>query len=299
VLWTLIATALACADPSGVAAIEVGPPNRIGDLPVELTVEAKDDDGKTVAGFCGTAAFGGVTDKDGVIIGTSGHFVGGKLILEDAFIADAGADVSIGNAKARYEPARVPGWASIIPPLIAILIAVATREALFALFGGVWLGGMFLHGYNPLSSLLSAFDHYLVESIANHEHAAILLFTLALGGIVGVLSKSGATRALVDVVAVRAKSRRSGLLTGWGAGLIVFFDDYANCLLVGNTVRPLSVRKRISREKLAWIVDSTAAPIATVAIISTWVGFQVGLFDDVFKDGSGYSLFISILPYSF
>ncbi|MBT8496499.1 MAG: Na+/H+ antiporter NhaC family protein [Deltaproteobacteria bacterium] len=298
-LWTVIAAALACADPGSVASIEVGPDNRIGDLPVELTLEVKDEDGKGLPDFCGTASLSGFVNDAGEPVTEVGPFRGGRIEVDNLHLVGESATVTVGPAHARYAPSRVPGFASILPPLFAILIAVITRQALFALFGGVWMGGLFLHGYNPLKALLSSFDRYLVDSIANHEHAAIVLFTLALGGIVGILSKCGATRALVDVIALRAKTRRSGLLTAWGAGLIVFFDDYANCLLVGNTVRPFTDRMRISREKLSFIVDSTAAPIATVAIISTWVGFQIGLFDDIFKDGSGYSLFISILPYSF
>jgi Na+/H+ antiporter NhaC len=114
---------------------------------------------------------------------------------------------------------------------------------------------------------------------------------------VGVLSRSGGTRSLVDIVSRRARTRRSGMVATWVAGLVVFFDDYANCVLVGGTLRPLTDRLRISREKLAYIVDSTAAPVATVALVSTWIGYQVGLLDDLF--GNGYDLFLDILPYSF
>jgi len=299
VLWTVIAAALSCADPASVAQLGVGPDNRIGDLPIDVTIEARDASGAVLAGFCGTAEIRGLADADGNSITVSAPFQGGKVVVEGAHLEADAASIHIGTAEARYQPRQVPGIATILPPLFAVLIAIASRQALFALFGGVWLGALFLRGYHPIEALLVTFDTYLVDTIANREHAAIILFTLALGGIVGVLSKAGATRALVDLIAMRAKTRRSGLLTAWAAGLIVFFDDYANCLLVGNTVRPFTDRMRISREKLSYIVDSTAAPVATIAIISTWVGFQIGLFDDVFKDGSGYSLFLSILPYSF
>jgi len=295
----VIAAALSCADPASVARIDVGPDNRIGELPVDLTIEARGADGAIITGFCGSAEISGLADADGNPITTAGPFEAGKLVIEGARLPAEAASIRVGGTETHYQPHRVPGFASILPPLFAVLIAVASRQALFALFGGVWLGALFLRGYHPLDALLLTFDTYLVDTIANREHAAIILFTLALGGIVGILSKAGATRALVDVIAARAKTRRSGLLTAWAAGLIVFFDDYANCLLVGNTVRPFTDRMKISREKLSYIVDSTAAPVATIAIISTWVGFQIGLFDDVFKDGSGYSLFLSILPYSF
>jgi Na+/H+ antiporter NhaC len=136
--------------------------------------------------------------------------------------------------------------------------------------------------------------------VADPGHAAILLFTVALGGMVGVVSRSGGTRALVGAIARRATTRRAGMLTTYVAGLLVFFDDYANCLLVGNTARPYTDELKISREKLAYLVDSTAAPIATVALISTWIGFQLGILGDVLPSEAGpYELFLQLLPYSF
>jgi Na+/H+ antiporter NhaC len=201
----------------------------------------------------------------------------------------------------RWQPGRtIPGWLSILPPLLAIALALVLRQALVALLAGVWIGALLVHGYDPLAALLRTFDTHLPATVANTDSASVILFTMALGGMVGIISASGGTRALVDAIAARARSRRAGMLTTWGSGLIVFFDDYANCLLVGNTVRPFTDRLRISREKLAYLVDSTAAPIATIAIISTWVGYQVGLFDKVDElGGDGYRHFLRLIPYSF
>jgi Na+/H+ antiporter NhaC len=296
---------LAC--PAGADAIadfqvETRPAHRVADLPVTLVLTAVDGDGERVEGFCGSVSVSGLTrasgrDETGVI--ELGPFQGGRLEIDnvtwgDGFIIDSGErEWAIGAPEH-----QVPGFLSILPPLFAIGLAIALRQALLALFAGIWLGALFIHGYHPLVALLRTFDTYLPRAIADPDHAAIVVFTLALGGMVGVLAKSGATRALVDVIARRARTRRSGMLASWGAGLVVFFDDYANCMLVGNTLRPLTDRLSISREKLAYIVDSTAAPIATVAVVSTWIGYQLGLFEGVIP-GAPYDTFLSLLPYSF
>lgn len=330
-LWILLVSALACTPPEAMTGFHVASTRnyQVGDLPVDVEITAVDAAGKAVP-FCGAAAVSGlVRGPERTPVTEVGGFVGGKAVLRGVLPAggpvtvrlDVGGAGGPGGAAgdpgaAAAEPgdaARVlqgtwtpdlrhlPGYLSIIPPLFAIILAVLLRQALLALFAGIWGGALFIHGYDPFEALLRTFDTYLPNTLVDSGHAAIVLFTLALGGMVGIISKSGGTQALVDLIAARAKSRRAGLLTSWVSGLVVFFDDYANCLLVGNTVRPFTDRLRISREKLAYIVDSTAAPVSTVAIVSTWIGYQIGLLDDVFKDSglSGYDLFLDILPYSF
>jgi Na+/H+ antiporter NhaC len=167
---------------------------------------------------------------------------------------------------------RLPGVFSVVPPVLAIVLSLVFRNAVLSLLGGVLVGAWLLAAFHPLKALARTVDTYLPETFASKERASALLFTLALGGMIGILTKSGSTKALVDRLTHHTRTRRAGLLTAWGGGLVVFFDDYANCLLVGSTLRPLTDRLRISREKLAYILDSTAAPVATVALISTWVG---------------------------
>jgi Na+/H+ antiporter NhaC len=132
---------------------------------------------------------------------------------------------------------------------------------------------------------------------------AIVVFSLMLGGMVGLVSRSGGTLGLVESMRPFATSSRRGQLVTWLLGLVVFFDDYANTLLVGNTMRPVSDRLRISREKLAYIVDSTAAPVASIALISTWIGYEVSLIADALKemgsDQQAYGVFLQAIPYNF
>ncbi len=174
----------------------------------------------------------------------------------------------------------LPGWVSILPPLIAIVLALAFREVVASLFAGIWLGCFFIAGYNPFTALLMAVDSYARPALADGDHASIIVFSLLLGGMVGILTRMGAARAMVDRVAQLATTPRLGQFAAWFAGLAIFFDDYANTLIVGNTMRPLTDRLKVSREKLAYIVDSTAAPVAAIFFISTWIGYEIGLIGD-------------------
>jgi Na+/H+ antiporter NhaC len=174
-----------------------------------------------------------------------------------------------------------PGWLSLLPPLLAILLALVFREVLLSLFAGVWLGALLLNGWDPFAASLRTIDQYILNTVAsNADHVAILIFSLLLGGMVGVMSRSGGTHGIVEAMRPLATSARRGQFFTWLAGLFIFFDDYANTLVVGNTMRPVTDRLHVSREKLAYIVDSTAAPVAVLAVISTWVGFEISLIGD-------------------
>ena len=195
-----------------------------------------------------------------------------------------------------------PDWLSILPPLVAIILALITRETLVSLFAGIWIGVTILKG-NVIEGFLSTLDTYLIGSLANTSHAAILLFTLGFGGMIGVISANGGMRGIVDIAVKRAKTRRQGQIATVMMGVVVFFDDYANTLLVGNMMRPLTDKLRISREKLSYLVDSTAAPVASLAIISTWSIFQMSLLNGPYEQfgitESPYITFLKSVPYSF
>jgi Na+/H+ antiporter NhaC len=197
----------------------------------------------------------------------------------------------------------IPGWFSLLPPLIAIFLALLTRQVLVALFAGIWFGSTVLLDYNPFYGLLGSFSNYISQAALDPERMAILIFSLTLGGMVGVISKAGGTQGIVELLSRYAKSPRTGQIATWAMGVLVFFDDYANTLIVGNTMRPLTDRLKISREKLAYLVDSTAAPVATMAIISTWIGYQLSLISEAFHslnlDGNAYITFFKTIPYNF
>lgn len=207
------------------------------------------------------------------------------------------------NGEAEHRFWVVPGWTSILPPLIAILLALITRQVLIALFAGIFFGSFLINGFNPIAGFFASLTDYVAVSPADPDNMAIIVFSLALGGMVGVISKSGGTQGIVDRLSRYASDSRKGQLVTWLMGILIFFDDYANTLIVGNTMRPLTDRLKISREKLAYLVDSTAAPIATLAIVSTWIGYQLSLIDQSFKtvgiSESAYLTFIQTIPYSF
>ncbi|TVR65881.1 MAG: Na+/H+ antiporter NhaC family protein [Gemmatimonadales bacterium] len=167
-----------------------------------------------------------------------------------------------------------PGWLSLAPPLIAIALALLTREVVLSLFAGVWMGALFLAGWDPLVGTGQSLQ-FLVDALVDEDHMAIVIFSLLLGGMVGVMARSGGTQGIVDALEKLATTRRRAQLFAWLSAAFIFFDDYANTLIRGNALRPMTDRLQISREKLAYVVDSTAAPLAVSAVITTWIGFQI------------------------
>ena len=207
-------------------------------------------------------------------------------------------------------PARgaVDGW-SLFPPLTAILVAVSTGHLLLGLSLAIFAGALLslipdtpLH-LLPLAALERGLFDFIWTPLKDSFQLFILGFTAALIGMIRVVSLAGGTQGIAELLARRAEGARSARLATVLMGLAIFFDDYANTLVVGTTMRPITDRFRISREKLAYLVDSTAAPVAGLAIISTWIGYEVGLFDDVMRQLgtgiSGYELFFRALPMRF
>jgi len=196
-----------------------------------------------------------------------------------------------------------PGLLSIIPPLLAILFALIFRQVILSLMLGIYVGAVFIYDYNPLTGLLRLVDKYIINSISDVSHIQIIVFTLFFGGVIGLISKSGGTRGIANVITKIAKNRKSTMLSAWLSGLVIFFDDYANTLIVGNLMRPVTDKMKISREKLAFIVDATAAPVASIFIISSWIGFEVGLIHDglsmIGSDANAYTTFLATIPFRF
>jgi len=165
-------------------------------------------------------------------------------------------------------------WLSLIPPLIAIGLALITREVILSLFAGIWVGALMLFSFNPFSGTAASLD-FLIDALVNADHIAIIVFSLLLGGMVGVMSRGGGNQGIVEAISKYATTRKRGQIFSWASALFIFFDDYANTLIRGNALRPMTDRLNISREKLAYIVDSTAAPLAVSAVITTWIGFEI------------------------
>ena len=213
-------------------------------------------------------------------------------------------EISLPNYNIEAAKIRVlPGLLSIIPPLIAILFALIFRQVILSLILGIYTGSVFIYSYNPLTGFLRLIDTYIINSVSDVSHVQIIVFTLLFGGMIGLISKSGGTRGIANVITRFAKNRKSTMISAWLSGLLIFFDDYANTLIVGNLMRPVTDRMKISREKLSFIVDATAAPVSSVFIISSWIGFEVGLIQDglnmIGSDANAYATFLATIPYRF
>ncbi|MEH6571237.1 MAG: Na+/H+ antiporter NhaC family protein [Halioglobus sp.] len=201
----------------------------------------------------------------------------------------------------------IPGWVSLLPPLVAVLLSFALRSVIPSLFFGLIVGAWAINGMTAQGAVIGLFDTmsiYILDAMIDPDHGSIILFSLMIGGMVGIISRNGGMVGIVNKVIPIAKTPRRGQTVIATLGLSIFFDDYANTMIVGNATRPVSDHLKISREKLAYLVDSTAAPVATVAVITTWIGFQVGLIEDAMigLDGIGQSafgLFLQSIPYSF
>ncbi|MFB6263371.1 MAG: Na+/H+ antiporter NhaC family protein, partial [Bradymonadaceae bacterium] len=198
---------------------------------------------------------------------------------------------------------RAGRWTSILPPLLAILVALLFRQLILGLASAVWLGAAMQVGFAPLQATWRAASDYLWGSVADSFNLAIIGFTFALVGMVHVVIRMGGVAGIIETFSWLARSTRSTQLSVSLMGIAVFFDDYANTVVVGSSMRPLTDRKNISREKLAYLVDSTAAPIAGLAVVSTWIGYEVGLFGELSNQlalgMSGYEIFFTILPLRF
>ena len=204
-------------------------------------------------------------------------------------------------------PQAAGSWMSILPPLLAIVFALTLKKVIPALFLGIWLGTWIINDFGIGGlwiGLLETFQVYILNALADSDRAAIVLFSLMIGGMVGIISRNGGMQGVVNRIAQWADSVRRASLATAVMGLAIFFDDYTNTLVVGNTMRPVTDDKRISRAKLAYIVDSTAAPVACLALVSTWIGYEVGLISEASEKLAGFNMdaylvFLNTIPYSF
>jgi Na+/H+ antiporter NhaC len=233
-------------------------------------------------------------------------------VLEAEVLLNSAGDATLevlneGAVVAQRSIPVIPGWVSVLPPLLAILLSFALRSVIPSLFAGLILGAWAINGMTwqgAIEGLFETMSVYILNAMTDPDHGAIILFSLLIGGMVGIVSRNGGMVGIVNRVIPIAKTPKRGQAVIASLGLAIFFDDYANTMIVGNATRPVSDHLKISREKLAYLVDSTAAPVATVAVITTWIGFQVGLIEDAMEglagiDQSAYGLFLQSIPYSF
>ncbi len=201
------------------------------------------------------------------------------------------------------------GILTLLPPLVAIGLAFITKETIVSLFIGVFVGEFMLcvNDLNIVNTAINAFlqmGEQVIGCMADPWNAGIILQCLLIGGIIQLVTKMGGAKALADAFAKRADTPRKAQLFTWLLGLCVFFDDYANSLIVGPIMRPVMDKLKVSRQKLAFVVDATAAPVAGIAIISTWIGLEISLIAAGFQsvgvtNVTGFGIFLQTIPYRF
>ena len=204
-------------------------------------------------------------------------------------------------------PQAAGSWISILPPLLTLVVALTIKRVVPALFLGIWMGAWVINDFGfwgLWTGLLETFQVFVLNALANPDHTAIVLFSMMVGGMVGIISRNGGMQGIVNHIVEWADNARHACLATASLGLAIFFDDYANTLVVGNTMRPVTDSMRVSRAKLAYIVDSTAAPVACIAVVTTWIGYEIGLIGDSIGKMDGleaeaYLLFLNTIPYSF
>lgn len=268
---------------------------------------------------------------DYVMLGTDvtckikGEQIPDSMLINDAFVVvdkeENTIEISNYQTKPTFEshvvfhkPAgEIPLWLSILPPLLAIFLALIFKEVTYSLFTGIYVGcaviGVYAEGWKGLfTGFLRVLDTYILGALQDSGHLSVILFSLIIGALVAVISKNGGMAGVVNRITKYANTRKSGQLATFFLGIAIFFDDYANTLVVGNTMRSVTDKLKISREKLAYLVDSTAAPIAAIAFVTTWIGAELGYISDgltkINANGTEinegvYSIFMSSLSYSF
>lgn len=196
------------------------------------------------------------------------------------------------------------GWLSLLPPIVAIVLAIATRRIVLSLVMGIFAGALLMAGGNPLEAIYHTWETHLWRTLIDPGKLRVFSFTLLMGAMIGIITRSGGMRGLIQLVSPYASNRRRGQLSTWLMGMLIFFDDYANTILLGSTLRPICDRIKISREKLAYLVDSTAAPVAGLVPLSTWVAVEIDYIGNGLESVTGggltaFGLFLSSIPYRF
>ncbi len=184
---------------------------------------------------------------------------------------------------------------ALLPPVIAIALALITKEVYSSLFIGILVGGLLYSNFAFESTILHVFNDGIVASVTNSYNMGILIFLIILGSMVCLMNKAGGSAAFGRWAKDHIKSRVGAQLCSVLLGVLIFIDDYFNCLTVGSVMRPITDKQNISRAKLAYIIDATAAPVCIIAPISSWAAAVAGFAED----GQGFNLFLRAIPYNY
>ncbi|MCL1983629.1 MAG: Na+/H+ antiporter NhaC family protein [Clostridiales bacterium] len=194
------------------------------------------------------------------------------------------------------------GFWSVIPPLLTIALAIITKEVLMSLFIGVYTGCLIMSDWNPLAAMEEMVG-IIIDCLTDPEGVQVIIICVMLGGLIGLLVRSGGAAAFGELLGRKIKTRKGAQGVTWLIGILIFFDDYFNALTNGSVMRPISDKYMVSREKLSYIVDSTSVGICLVVPLSSWVAFICSLISDAFGkagiEGDSFSYFIQCIPFNY
>lgn len=194
-----------------------------------------------------------------------------------------------------YVPEMYATFWALVPPIVAIALALITKEVYSSLFVGIVVGGLFYSGFGFEGTVLHVFEDGIVSVLSDSYNVGILVFLVILGTMVSLMNKAGGSSAFGRWASEHVRSRVGAQLATILLGVLIFIDDYFNCLTVGSVMRPVADKAKISRAKLAYLIDATAAPVCIIAPISSWAAAVTG-----FVEGEdGFSIFIRAIPYNF
>ena len=199
------------------------------------------------------------------------------------------------EAEAEYTPAMYATFWALVPPIVAIVLSLITKEVYSSLFIGILVGGLFYSGFSFEMTLTHIFNDGFAAVLSDTYNVGILIFLVILGTMVSLMNRAGGSAAFGHYAKDKIKSRAGAQLATVALGVLIFIDDYFNCLTVGSVMKPVTDEHKVSRAKLAYLIDATAAPICIIAPISSWAAAVSG-----FVEGEdGFSIFIRAIPYNF
>lgn len=196
------------------------------------------------------------------------------------------------------------GILSLITPFLAIVLSFVTKQVIVSLSAAVYVGAVIINHGNLFKGFLRSCDTYVIGTVTDSWNATLMVFILCVGGMIAIMGRMGGLQAMALAMAKKTKTSKHTLIATWILGIIIFFEDMANSLIVGPTMRPIADKQRVSREKLSYVVDSTAGPVTDMAFVSSWIAYEVGMIAIAFEsvgltDANPYSVFIQTIPFRF
>jgi len=190
-------------------------------------------------------------------------------------------------------------WLSILPPLSAIILALITKQVYISLFIGIWLGWTILSNFNPLLGLVNSIDA-IINVFKEPSNTRVIIFSALVGALIALTQRSGGVQGFVNLISNRGfiNSRRKAQLFAWAIGMSIFVESSITCLVTGTVSRPIFDRLKISREKLAYICDSTSAPVCIMIPLNAWGAYVIGLLTQLGVKNE-IQIFIYALPFNF